>query len=247
MVSGNGSGNGMAPSPLLRWSQEWCVEWYTSRRASRCRTASPRASTVDCETNASMRRCSRGGPCPLRARRLAARLQSRQAARKTARAHVTSKWHTLRFGLGVRGAANAYIIDGEGGLFIAESVPRTSLPRSGIRDLYLICSSGERRSRTAVRIIIAIDSITNPVLHTICETIVDACHGLNPLELTAHLALPDAPERRIRNKARRVLRLCCPRRRSYRWQTIVAPLLTHGRRCHTQSSHCAQTCPAATG
>ncbi len=170
MVSSNSSGNGMATiaAPALVAGMVRRMVYITPGKPMQNGfTEKLQRSTA--RPNASMRRCSRGGPCPLRARRLAARLQSRQAAQNGAGARLKQMAHAAILRLASAGAANAYHRWRGADSVIAESVPRTSLPRSGIRDLYLICSSGERRSRTAVRIIIAIDSITNPVLHTICR------------------------------------------------------------------------------
>ena len=58
VVSDNGTE--LTSSAILRWSQErQGSSGITSPRASRCRTASSRASTVACATSASTRRCSR--------------------------------------------------------------------------------------------------------------------------------------------------------------------------------------------
>jgi transposase InsO family protein len=57
VVSDNGTE--LTSSAILRWSQERRVEWHYIAPASQCRTASSRASTGACATNASTRRCSR--------------------------------------------------------------------------------------------------------------------------------------------------------------------------------------------
>lgn len=53
------NGTELTSLAILRWSQERQVDGIISRRGSRCRTASSRASMVACATNASTRPCSR--------------------------------------------------------------------------------------------------------------------------------------------------------------------------------------------